>query len=692
MTTGPGFSRRARQQRTQERRVDKSWEVAHAAAADRWGPADHGETQVAGHFLALTRLHWYLLVDRQWPRTGGWPRAEAADMLLIGPGGIFVVDVSGRSGPADLADGTTALRAMNRAVAKSAAELGLTPVAVRPVVVFTRISADEPSGQVRLLDTRNVLSALIAERQRLNPAQARAIAEHLARTFPQYELVRIDEDRTTAPAGQEAEGLFTTDSIKDEVLQAAQRGPIENWMTFLAPDQLSLVRRNWNGPARISGPAGTGKTVVALHRAAHLAQRTDRRILYVTFANNLPRVQQTFLHTMAPYVSDRVDFRSLHGFALEFLRQRDVEVRLDRAKAETSFSRAWLRVGRDGRLNELVPDSRYWDQEIQYVIKGRGITDFDAYAGLTRRGRGRGTVPQLKDREAVWELFETYESFRTQARVHDFQDVLTMALAELRDGAGETAPYASVIVDEAQDLPQVAVQMLHALVGDAPNGLLLVGDGQQAVYPGGFRLSDAGVEVRGDRGQVLRTNYRNAPQILATALEIVADVAFDDLDDTSGKGEREIELTCHDGVVTKADRGSVEEHDHELVRALKANDDHAGSAVLCFTRYAVSHYKRLLEGNGIPVCLLEDYDGNATEAVKLGTYTRAKGLDFKHVFLPRYTDALNGPTNSRTERAGGSQAAARERHDLVSTQLYVAMTRARDRLWLGTVPSSASGG
>ncbi|MFF0597145.1 hypothetical protein [Streptomyces antibioticus] len=88
------------------------------------------------------------------------------------------------------------------------------------------------------------------------------------------------------PQGELSDGLFDLDGLCEAALEEAPRAPIEQWMTFLHPDQVALVRRNWAGPAWISGLAGTGKTVVGLHRAAHLAQRTTGRLLYVTFANN----------------------------------------------------------------------------------------------------------------------------------------------------------------------------------------------------------------------------------------------------------------------------------------------------------------------------------------------------------------------------------------------------------------------
>ncbi|GAA3063247.1 hypothetical protein GCM10020000_53280 [Streptomyces olivoverticillatus] len=128
-------------------------------------------------------------------------------------------------------------------------------------------------------------------------------------------------------------------------------------MTFLHPDQVALVRRNWAGPARISGPAGTGKTVVALHRAAHLAQRTTGRILYVTFANNLPRVQSTFLREMSPAVADRIEFRSLHSWSLKFLEERRIPHRLHGDRARTAFNLAWSHRGRDSILSALEPSA-----------------------------------------------------------------------------------------------------------------------------------------------------------------------------------------------------------------------------------------------------------------------------------------------------------------------------------------------
>jgi hypothetical protein len=197
---------------------------------------------------------------------------------------------------------------------------------------------------------------------------------------------------------------------------------------------------------------------------------------------------------MAPHVAARVDFHSLHAWAVDYLRTRGVPVNVHGDKAQTAFSLAWTRVGRASTLAELGPQPQYWQDEIAYVIKGRGITSFADYALVPRHGRR--TVLRRRHREAVWALYQAYESIRTERGVHDFNDLLSLALADLQD-SGAKRPYAAVIVDEVQDLTLVGLRLLHALVGDTPNGLLLVGDGQQAVYPGGFRLSDAGIEIRG---------------------------------------------------------------------------------------------------------------------------------------------------------------------------------------------------
>lgn len=184
-----------------------------------------------------------------------------------------------------------------------------------------------------------------------------------------------------------------------------------------------------------------------------MAKRTDGRILYVTFANNLPRVQGTFLKAMSPEVANRVDFRSLHSWAQEFLHARGVSVRLHGDKAETAFSLAWKHVGRGSHLAEIDPRPGYWREEIDHVIKGRGVTTFEEYASVPRRRRR--TNLRRAHRQAVWKLYEAYESRRVERGVHDFNDVLSLALAEATRHA-DRSPYAAVIVDEVQDLTLVA--------------------------------------------------------------------------------------------------------------------------------------------------------------------------------------------------------------------------------------------
>lgn len=695
MAAGWSASRRAQEARRQERLLREQWQAARRQA-HQWEAASEGERRVAAQLLVLTERGWRLLVDRRWPGT----RAANVDMLLVGPGGVFVIDVKNwraapevsggklRAGGEPRDEHAAKLLAVTKAAEGAVASLGMSPVAVQPLMVFAGQRVDAGLGRVRLLGEHEIGPALMSESRRLRTETVRAIADHLERVFPDYEGSAVLSAPLPAPAQQpqqdQSDGLFDLDGLRDAALEEAMRTPIEQWMTFLHPDQVALVRRNWSGPARISGPAGTGKTVVGLHRAAHLARRTSGRILYVTFANNLPRVQGTFLKSMSPAVADRVDFRSLHSWAQEFLQERGVKVRLHGDKAETAFSLAWKHVGRESRLAEIDPAPVYWHEEIDHVIKGRGITTFEEYATVPRRRR-RATLRQ-PHRQAVWALYEAYESLRTERGVHDFNDVLSLALAEAARHTDQPR-YAAVIVDEVQDLTLVGVRLLHALVGDTPNGLLLVGDGQQAVYPGGFRLIDAGIDIRGDRGQVLRTNYRNSKQILDAALTVVADDAFEDIDGLRTPGRRDVDLTYHDGQVVRVTKPTVAEHDEALLDALRSLPQGArpDAAVLCPSMRAIGHYQRLLARAEIPVCLLEHYDGRPVDAVKLGTYRRAKGLEFKRVYLPQHDAAL--PQGAQTDEPGAAavRETAREREELSRSKLFVAMTRARDVLWLGSV-------
>ncbi|MBW8483953.1 UvrD-helicase domain-containing protein [Actinomadura parmotrematis] len=627
---------------------------AHAA---RWTAATDEQRRLAAGLLTLTAAGWRLLAARDWP---------AGPLVLVGPGGVFAV----LTDPPPDALRQRAAGAV-RIVEEKVAALGMSPVAVHPVAAFTAAPPAAPTAHgVRLVAAASAVPALLAEPKRLTPALVRAVADHLADDLPGFAAEALAGPATAADA---ADALFSREEAEQSIIASRLHDPIETWMTFLHPDQLSIVRRDWSGPARVSGPAGTGKTVVGLHRAVHLAGRGGR-VLYVTYARNLPRVQEQLFGRMAPRAG-HVEFSSLHAWATTLLASRDVSFDLKPDVAETAFSRAWMRAGRDGVLAGLAGHA-YWKEEIDHVIKGRGLATVHQYRAVDRPGRRTALRPAHRD--AVWNLYLEYERLRAERGVHDFNDVLSAALAEV-EHAPPDPPYTAVIVDEVQDLTLVGVRLLHALAGDAPNGLLVIGDGQQAVYPGGYRLADAGVSLSG-RGAVLRTNYRNAAPILQAALDLVSGDPFDDLDGPRPDGRRTVEPTYHKGGVVRAEAPTLADHDRLLTEALTALPDPSGAAVLCRTNRDVDRYAALLTRAGVPVLRLDQYDATPAEAVKLGTYIRAKGLEFKQVYLPRH--------NADLPASPPATAPDTERAELARRQLFVAMTRARDLLWLGSVQGS----
>lgn len=676
--------------------------VAHNRAAaealarsSRFRIAERTEANTARVLSPLAALGHVLLPDRRWPGT----RRANVDLLLVGPGGVLIVDtkawadvsiVRGRifRGEADVTEELDGLLHLVELAQDAYVDIGLAPLEVVPIVVLAgRRQINERLGRIEIVGEHDVLAHVVRRGQRLTETQLDAV---LTRTVALFRPMSAPIDGSPVasvpePVLPEAAvptvedlALLSAHDVRKASIDAALSQPIEEWMTFLHPDQARLVRRAWNGPARIRGAAGTGKTVVGLHRAAFLAESRPGRILYTSFVRTLPLVLSELYRRLSPTTTDRVTFVHVHKIAGDLLRERGLPASIDLAASQRAYRAAWAEVGKPGVLKEVPRASDYWQEEIQYVIKGRGLTTFDEYAELVRVGRRYPLT--FEQRRQVWQLFCCYERHLASTGKLDMADVFVHAEQELRRRPLD-APYAAVVVDEVQDLSCTALRMLHLLVGDAPDGLLLIGDGQQSVYPGGFTLREAGVSVTG-RASVLRVNYRNTAEILEAANAVVSHDAFSDLDGLEELGQRDVDVVRHGLWPIRVDAADLDSHDAALLTALQSASTRVGVglgdvAVLAARHRTVNHYLDLLEGAGIACTPLEKYDGRTIEAVKVGTFKRAKGLEFKFVFLPQLVD---GPG---TRWVDESSSAYRERVELDRRELFVGMTRARDGLWLG---------
>ncbi|MCA0295215.1 MAG: UvrD-helicase domain-containing protein [Actinobacteria bacterium] len=661
------------------------------AAAGRFGIAEVTEKRTARTLAPLSGLGYFLLADRCWPGT----RRAQVDLVVVGPGGVFIVDTKAWAevavdgdrifrGDADVTDELMSLADLADVTQADLAEVGLAPGEVRPLVVLAgRGGLDARIAGVRIVGERDALRAIASHGSRLTPTQvdvvlARALALFAQVSAPAPVVASVPEPvLPTVPRETDQDALLTAEEVNDALVQAVLAQPIEEWMSFLHPQQAKLVRRSFAGPSRVRGPAGTGKTVVGLHRAAHLARIKPGRVLVTTYVRTLPDVLRELLRRLAPEAVDRVDFTGTHAFARRILQERGVRFTLDPAKSREAFDTAWRRVGTSSVLGNGTKNHDYWADEIEHVIKGRGISQFEHYADLTRTGRRHPL--NLSGRQAVWDLYCAYDSELRRRGINDFADLVLLAEAELRrDPMHDT--YSAVIVDEAQDLSCAMVRMLHSLVGDEPDGFTLIGDGQQSIYPGGYTLAEAGLSVAG-RGVVLDINYRNTAQIVGFAQRLVAGDEYADIEGVLARGDMPSSVPRSGTAPVISHCASRRELTDTMVRRVHSVTKDIGTgigdvAVLCITRRAAMDATAALLRAGFPVVNLEEYSGVPIDAIKVGTIKRAKGLEFKQVLIPdiRREHTITEPPTDDTER---------ERWDLTRRELYVAMTRARDGLWVG---------
>lgn len=456
-----------------------------------------------------------------------------------------------------------------------------------------------------------------------------------------------------------------------EELARALDYPWEKWTVFLHPSQRDWVERDYSGPARVSGSAGTGKTIVALHRAVHLARaHPESRVLLTTFSETLAqslRIKLRRLIGSEPSLAERLEVQSLDSLGERLYRTHLAPVRL----AAPEDIRAAIR-----RASEITEAARFSLQflltEWRDVVDAWQLADWPAYRDVRRLGRK--TRLSEAQRAALWLLFERVRAdLQAQGLITHAQLFTTLA-----PRIAERPPFDFAVVDEAQDLSIAQLRFLAALGTRRPQALFFAGDLGQRIFQPPFSWKSLGVDIRG-RSRTLQINYRTSHQIRTQADRLLAPA----LSDVDGNVEaRTGTISVFNGPAPVIQAFADEEAEIAGVaawlKALAADIDPREIGVFVRSSKQLDRACAALAAAGLAHQVLDEGLAATNGKVAVSTMHLAKGLEFKAVVVMACDDEVI-PLQARIDSVG-DDADLEEVYNTERHLLYVACTRARDRL------------
>lgn len=476
----------------------------------------------------------------------------------------------------------------------------------------------------------------------------------------------------------QAEFMVITD---DELLEAMLAAPMEQWRVFLHPSQRRLVERDWTGPVRVLGGAGTGKTVVAMHRARWLAQQLSEqpgaRILFTTFTRNLATdIRSNLTKICSPQDLQRLEVTHLDGWVMKFLQGQGLQVRAFHDAARKACWDMAMAVAD----TSLGLDRRFYEEEWSDVVLANGCRTLPEYIAARRIGRGRRLTRQ--NRVQIWPVFDALRTEFRQRGLWEPEEA-KQAATDLLNKAGQGARYTSIVVDEAQDLDVASFTLLRALVGEPhANDLFIVGDPHQRIYGKPVVLSRCGIEIRG-RSRKLRINYRTTEETRAWATAVLHGLDFDDLDGGTDPTTDYRSLLHGDDPLIKGFEDPADEQ-RFLAETLRQLQQEQGSlAATCVTARTNSGVEKLnaaLQQAGFSTRVInkDESDDPSDPALRLATMHRVKGLEFDQMFLPGLDQSqmpYRFELDQRPDQVSRELFEQQER-----SLLHVAATRAKKRV------------
>jgi hypothetical protein len=427
--------------------------------------------------------------------------------------------------------------------------------------------------------------------------------------------------------------LITDDAELESILNE----PLAFWRVYLHPSQRKLVQAGFNGPARVLGGAGTGKTVVAMHRAQFLASQCaeNERILFTTFTKSLIHDIKKNLQKICTYDEiKKIEVVHLDAWCLNFLRGKNFKHQIAYDDSHSQRKKLWSQAVGATETGDF--SSEFLREEWEKVIQYHDVTDFAAYASLPRSGR-QGRLSRLQ-RKAIWPVFDEYRTLLNENQLWEPADMFRAARSLLTAGK-LNAGFKHIIVDEIQDFHPQAFRLLRAMIpaDQFPrNDLFLVGDGHQNIYGHHIVLGQLGIDIRG-RGRKLKLNYRTPEETRRWAVSILQQLDINDLDGgkDSSKGYRS-SMSGPEPVVEKC-----KSFDDEVAhiagwhrRIREANGSHV-ACVAIRTNDERDKFAKALSKLG---CEVHPITGDAMDIddpapLRIATMHRVKGLEFDHVCL-----------------------------------------------------------
>ena len=464
-----------------------------------------------------------------------------------------------------------------------------------------------------------------------------------------------------------------------EELERALAYPWDKWTIFLHPAQRQLVERDYGGPARVSGSAGTGKTIVALHRAVFLTRTNpDGRVLLTTFSETLADALRTKLRRLIsnePRLGERLEVHAINAVGERLYEQHFGHPKI----ASRDIIRRFVT-----EAAAAIPDQKFnfsfllteWED----LVDAWQLDSWEAYRDIKRLGRK--TRLQETQRAALWTILD---AVRVRLRKEGFitwAEMFTRLAAQV--GNRKHPPFDFVVVDEAQDVSVAQLRFLAALGGERPNSLFFAGDLGQRIFQQPFSWKSLGVDIRG-RARTLHINYRTSHQIRMQADRLLGQ----EVADVDGNAEeRRGTVSVFNGPAPIVQTFKSQQEEIEAVDTWLADRSREGVmphefGVFVRSDGELDRARAAVTKSGLPYKMLDEHVETTSGQISIGTMHLAKGLEFRAVVVMACDDEII-PLQSRIETVA-DDSDLEEVYNTERHLLYVACTRARDHLLVTSV-------